>query len=487
MKVLMVVQHINFFRNLDNVLRELGRRGHEVVFLHGTRLDAANIERKKQKAVFLGRGLQVAQSEIQGVTTGYRPEPPETWQQLLATGRQIVNRASYLRPAHPAPDRTVEGIEKELSPQWQERLQSPVLRRLLRGSLPLTAWRWVEEAVPPSETIVSLIKGIDPDVALVAPVIWPKGPVEADYIHAARSLGVPTVGYVNSWDNLTSKGTVQILPDVFVLWNEALAEEAVSLHDVPYGRIRVTGAPHLDGLFEMKPSAGRAAVLASMGCPPDKPYLLYLCSSRTLIQSEVATVTAMADALAARFPDGAAPTLVVRPHPTNPHVWEDYDHPGVVLYPKQGDQADSPDSWQDYFNQLSLASCVFGLNTTAFLEAVVADRPCLTIVSDEFYGAQGRTGHFRHLLKGDFMEVSPDVQDVAERVARILGGTDEKAAGRRAFVEWFIRPGGLAHPVSPIICDLLESMARPRADSLAPAPARALVPGCVYTADGVQR
>ena len=87
MKVLMIGQHVNFFRNLDSVMRELCRRGHEVVFLHGTRLDDARVAKKlaqDSKKRMLGRGLQVAQSEIAGVTSGYRPEPAESWPRASA-------------------------------------------------------------------------------------------------------------------------------------------------------------------------------------------------------------------------------------------------------------------------------------------------------------------------------------------------------------------------------------------------------------------
>ena len=76
----------------------------------------------------------------------------------------------------------------------------------------------------------------------------------------------------------------------------------------------------------------------------------------------------------------------------------------------------------------------------------MANRPCLTIVSDEFWPAQGRTGHFRHLLKGDFLEVCRDMDDVAPHVRRILDGADETRAGTREFTRWFLRPCGLDVP-----------------------------------------
>src|SRR5678810_469992 len=161
MKVMMVGQHVNFFRNLDSVMRELCRRGHNVVFLHGTRLDDARVSRKlaqDSKKRMLGRGLQVAQSEIAGVTSGYRPEPGEAWPLRLRTG-------------------------------------------------------------------------------------------------GAR--GIPNIGYVNSWDNLTSKGMVHVLQDVYIVWNEPIAQEAVEIHEIPARTVRITGAPHLDTFFTLRPRRTR--------------------------------------------------------------------------------------------------------------------------------------------------------------------------------------------------------------------------------------
>jgi len=489
MRVLMVAQHVNFFRNLDTIMRELCARGHEVTFLHGTRLEDPRLEpqiaRKKKKAIFMGRGLKAVESEIDGVVSGYRPEPPERWHRLLMLGRQVVNRAIYLRGGHPSPERVVSSLEKDMPPALVARIGTPRWRRFLSRPLALRAWRWIEAAGPPSETLVSLLRHVDPHVMLVAPTIWPKSPVEADYFRAAHSLGIPTIGYVNSWDNLTSKGTVHVMPDVYIVWNEPLAQEAVELHDLPAASIRVTGAPHVDRFFTMRATVSAEQVQHEMGCAPDRPYVVFLCSSRTLIASEVDLVTRLADALALRFPQGA-PTLVVRPHPTNPDPWAEYVHPGVAVHPRLGDQADSPESWQHYFNQLAHASCVFGLNTTAFLEAVVVDRPCLTIVADEFWASQARTGHFRHLLKGDFMEVSRDAAEVADRVSRILDGADEKRDGRREFTRWFLRPCGLDRAVSPIVADVIERAALPAPGGVRPAAAD-LVPGLTLASDGIGR
>jgi hypothetical protein len=475
MKVVMVMQHINFFRNLDTVVRELDARGHETVMLHGTRLDTAKsrakFDRKKQTMVFMGRGLEHAETAIPSVSTGYRPEPDEPWHKRLRAGREVMNYSIYLRKDHPGPERIIEGLEARLPQGVARWLKRFPVKGVLRSRLALRTWRTMERLGPKSPTVTALLEELQPDVLLVSPTVWPKGPIEADYTHAAQRLGIPTVGYVNSWDNLTSKGTPHVLPDAFIVWNEPMATEATDVHAIPRKIIRVTGAPHLDHFFELQPSQSRAEICDQLGCPDDGPYVLYLCSSRTLITDETHIVTALAEALERRFPDGA-PTIVVRPHPVNPDPWESYARPGVTVFPKLGDQADTPEAWQEYYNQLSSASCFFGLNTTAFLEAAVADHPCLTVVSDEFHAVQGRTGHFRHLRDADFLEVSNDMDETAGRVARILDGADERSEERRRFAEAFLRPRGLETRASTIVADTLEEIAgyqgspteRPRAD-----------------------
>ena len=95
-----------------------------------------------------------------------------------------------------------------------------------------------------------------------------------------------------------------------------------------------------------------------------------------------------------------------------------------------------------------------------------------------YWPAQGRTGHFGHLLAGGFLETSRRMAEAASRVRRILDGSDERAASRRAFVRSFLRPCGADYAASEVIADLIDSAARPRPGST-PAPdcRRPLIPG----------
>lgn len=65
-------------------------------------------------------------------------------------------------------------------------------------------------------------------------------------IHEARRASIPVVGMVRSWDNLTSKGLIRVVPDVLLVQNEIIRREAEALHGVAPEHITVVGIPHYD-------------------------------------------------------------------------------------------------------------------------------------------------------------------------------------------------------------------------------------------------
>lgn len=440
----MVGQHAGVVRALDPVMRELCRREHEVVFLQGRRDDDERL------------------AEIADVTVGERPEPVEEWPRRLRLGRQVINRGIYWRKGHPSPERVSASLENRLPDDVGAKVRTPIRRAAVGTRAALRVWRWVEAASPASAAVMAALNRIDPDVMLISPGVWPTAPVEADYVHAARTLGIPTIGCADRWDDLTGHGTVHALPDLYLAWNEAMAQEAVEIHDIPASTIRITGVPQLDTFFSLRPGATRADVCARMG-RPDAPYVVFLGSPRTIWDDDSHLVKALADALARELGE-RAPSLVVLPHASEPLA--------------------SP---QEYIDQLAHATCVFGLNTPAFLDAVIVDRPCLTIVSDIYWPAQGRTGHFRHLLKGTFLDLCRNMGDVASCVRGVMDGADARAADRRAFTRWFLRPCGLDVSASDVVASVIEMAARPRAGR-APISAvarRQGVPGLSLASEGI--
>jgi hypothetical protein len=148
---------------------------------------------------------------------------------------------------------------------------------------------WIERAIPTDRWVDALIASQQPDVVLVTPLV-DLGSDQIDYIKSARAQGVRTGLCVHSWDNLTNKGLIRLLPDRVYLWNELPKREAVEMHGVPAEHVVVTGAPVYDQWFARTPSTTRAVFCAKVGLPADRPFFLYLCSSACIAPNEAAFI-----------------------------------------------------------------------------------------------------------------------------------------------------------------------------------------------------
>ena len=109
-----------------------------------------------------------------------------------------------------------------------------------------------------------------------------------------------------SWDNLTNKGRVQLVPDRVVLWNDFQKHEAVEMHDIPAERIVVTGAQLYDEWFARKPTRDYETFCRTFGFDPSKPMILYCGSSIFIARDEVEFVRRVARQDQRRRAAGAA-------------------------------------------------------------------------------------------------------------------------------------------------------------------------------------
>ena len=135
------------------------------------------------------------------------------------------------------------------------------------------ALRALERSIPVPESVVAYIREQRPDAVLVTPLLE-IGTPQLDYLRAARAPGIPSALPVASWDNLTTKGLIQELPDLVAVWNHPQLTEAVDLHGVPAERIAVTGANPYDHWFDWSASATREEFCRSRGLDRTAPHPL---------------------------------------------------------------------------------------------------------------------------------------------------------------------------------------------------------------------
>jgi hypothetical protein len=332
--------------------------------------------------------------------------------------------------------------------------------------------RALERVIPPRPEVVRLIESERPELVLTSPLVVGETP-EPDYLRAAKRVGIATGICVASWDNLTTKGRIHETPDFITVWNEAMKAEAVHLHGVPPERVVVTGAQSFDHWFDWQPSTTREEFCERVGLDPQRPFVLWLCSSEFVVgDREPAFIESWLGGIRGRDePALAGVQLLVRPHPSvAARQWRRRDSsalgPGATVWPLEGFKRSNPRSRHDFFDSIYHSATVVGVNTSALIEAAIVGRSVHTWRAPELRGAQAEMPHFRLIsdFEGGLLEEAEDFETHARQLAAALDSNGTGEERRRRFLEAFVRPHGLAQPVGPRLLAAIDERAGARHD-----------------------
>lgn len=109
--------------------------------------------------------------------------------------------------------------------------------------------------------------------------------VEAALLREAHHRGVPSVGYINSWDKVTTRASVRLLPDTMLVFNDIVKTEVMRYADMPADRVIPTGIPQYDRYVTTRP-APREEFFKRIGIDPSKRLVVYAPMGRTFSDSD---------------------------------------------------------------------------------------------------------------------------------------------------------------------------------------------------------
>jgi len=446
MKVTFVTNQFFFFRHIDPIASDLVKRGHQVSFWFGN-LEKSNITDRAVNQFI----------ERHGGLASFRNLPKRTnrrFKYFHRVIRELLGYHTYLLPGFTSFSKK-QVFENRMSAVAKWIVKIPVTRKLLKNRRIYPALRSLLGIIPVDSGIISELQKESPDILVAVTNLREdiKAP-ELEYVKAAMLLGIKAVNLVASWDNLSTKSTFNVIPDAIILWNHSMLEEAVELHRVPEEKIIVSGAETFDYLFDIRSTGTRSEFCRKIRLHEDKPFVVYLGSSSSMTGDETEFVREFVKILREQL----GISTLIRPHPLNSDIWENFEEPGSVIWPRNGELPDTVQTQFELWDTFYHSSAVIGINTSAMIEAAIADRPCITIRSSQYDASQSATGHFRHLLNGGFLEIADDFDHAIAIIRNILKGVDRLSEQRRRFVFDFIRPNGLQHPVGPLISQSLEML-----------------------------
>jgi len=456
-------------RYYDSVLRALAARGHDV-----------QLVMQPGKRPWPPSVVTLAQ-ECPGIRLSTLPEVAfDPWWELASRLRQARFYLRFLKPQY---RNTPELLARARAraPRAAVRLGEWVGHRHAGRRLLVRLIDLLEQSTRSAAAFHQYLRERRPDVVVSTPLVVLKT-AQLDLARAAMELGIRNVFAVASWDHLSSKSQVNFEPQQVFVWNEIRKREAVELHHLEAGHVVVTGSQVFDEWFDKQPSTTREEFCARAGLRPDRPILLYVCSS--LLEGsppEAAFVVRWARYLR----ESGHPVLrdcgiLVRPHFRRRREWRGVDLAGldnVVCWPPEGDAPVDARSRADYFDSLYHAIATVGLNTSAMIEAAILGRPVHTVLLPEFHHSQEGTVHFHYLLGGadGLLRATPSLDEHARDLAAVLEGRDPDPDRSARFVRTFVRPRGLDIPATTRFVEALETLAASPAPPPIAVPAWTLV------------
>ena len=467
MKLLFLARHWSYLRNFESAIEELARRGHQIHM--ATDVEESLGGREMIQRLVARYPEQLSMSNAPGRALG-------AWNELARRIRHALDYLRFLEPRYTATPHLAERARERSPRLLQALLRRGYFQREAGRARLASVLRALERALPPNRDLERLIAAHDPDAVLITPLV-DLGSRQLDHLRAAKALGIRTMLPVCSWDHLSSKALLRLMPDAVLVWNPVQQSEAIDMHGVPAERVVVTGAQCYDQWWGRAPSRTREAFCAEVGLRPDRPYLLYVCSS--LFRGTADEPTFVLDWIEAvrgsddpRLKDIG---ILVRPHPARLKEWAQVDLSEYRNVAFGGAHPVHDEAKDDYFDAMYYSAAVVGLNTSAFLEASVVGKPVHTVLLPEIstHNQEG-TIHFHYLLtvNGGLLRPARTLDEHVRLLADSLageGGGDPRAA---RFAEGFIRPFGANVAATPRFADAVEQIGR----MPAPAPDR---PGAV--------
>ncbi|MEE3274138.1 MAG: hypothetical protein VX217_04725 [Acidobacteriota bacterium] len=450
MRVLVAGRSVYHFSYYRSVLEALRSHGHELELRFDERWSRGNSDVSLQG--FLKENPEVS---LQWSKTR------EDWlREPLFALRELRSYSSYLRRFEQSAY-YLDRWRKYLNPAFT-RIDKANAGRWLLGRKSISgAIRLLEAMAPAAKNIVADLRSVAPDVVLASPANM-RFTEEVEYIKAARHLGIPTAVLVLSWDNMSTKGLINLHPDLLLAWNQTHASEAILHHGISENRILLTGAPFFDKWFDREQhTVDRSEFLRRVGLPGDMPFVLYLGSSANIARDESWLVTDLIKELSKSSTLDKA-SIMVRPHPANARPFAELAQSDqrVVVWPSDGQLPESGGMQSDFRNSVQYASAIIGINTTAMIDTLALGRPCVAIITQQYENTQMRAQHFQHLFDSGALNVARSMGAAVTQLEAVASGHDDHAEARLAFLSKFLRPQGMDINAGELVAAAVTELGR---------------------------
>jgi len=297
--------------------------------------------------------------------------------------------------------------------------------------------------------------------ALVLSNVQPRAVVP--FLVAARSLGIPIVAHVASWDHTVGKGVIASFCDRYIVQNRTMQDDLQRYHGIGSERVVITGWPQTDVYHRHRPREEFEGLMRSYGLDPLVPLVVVMGNTPTNAPYEDRFVERLVGWWEAE--GRGRVSLLLRPHPRD-REWRERFAAALAADGVHVQEASFTD-FEVLATVLQHAACVVANAGTILLEAIVNDRPAVCVLYDE--GAEpGESWALKNVIGEHYKELAASgafysaerFEDVVSGIERALAHPDDLAGERhRVALEVVGEVDGLA---AERVVDAISEVVAPR-------------------------
>lgn len=209
---------------------------------------------------------------------------------------------------------------------------------------------------------------------------------EIHIVREAKRRNIKTLGLINSWDRVTARSVLRLVPDKLVVFNDLVKGEVIEHNGIGRDRIFVSGIPQYDKYFTGSYTQ-RDEFLRKKGLDPQNKLIVFSPQGGTFSDSDWDIIDLMRRLLTeGRF--GNDVSILVR-FPPNDYFDPEaiarrpnmiYDYPGTRFSIIKGTDWDmTPEELQNLIDTLYHMSLIVTYASSISVDAAVFDKPVINI------------------------------------------------------------------------------------------------------------
>ena len=425
MKVLYCLRNINIFNYHESIIENLSDNGHivKIIFSNNNYVNENSMDPNPGERI----------NNLNNVSFEYLNPKRNLIQKINFISREIKNYQRYFNRSYKE-----DSQHSFYQERWAKYL--PIFIRFIFTKIPIfksnvtirlaeVIFNFIEKVSGSPRTHKKIINDFEPDIIIGSPGNL-RYSEEIDFIKFGKSKNILTILFVLTWDNLTTKGGFNIIPDKFFVWNKYHENELIKYHKIDKTKIEICGSPFFDKWFSKKYEDYNANRFNKVfNITKDHRYLIYLGSSSNLGRNDGEVINEILKKLKKDLLKNVI--LIIKPHLTNQSYLKNFEGMDNVRLWKNDYSKNWIDNQSMFKFGLLNAVCTIGLNTTAMIDSVI--NGCQVVSIDNF---------------NDFENEIINISDYKKSF-------DDK---RKNFLKNFVRPIDINAEVGEIVRIKLENL-----------------------------